>query len=69
MQNGKSSDIPISVIKKTSDIISPILANHFNYLMGTGQNNTYFQKNYRPVFLRKLFIEGFITFLFPKAFV
>ena len=37
MQNGKSSDIPISVIKKTSNIISPILAHHFNYLMGTGK--------------------------------
>ena len=36
-QNGKSSDIPISVIKKTSNIISPILAHHFNYLMGTGK--------------------------------
>ena len=37
MQNGKSSDIPISVIKKTFNIISPILAHHFNYLMGTGK--------------------------------
>ena len=37
MQNGKSSDIPISVIKKTSNIISPIIAHHFNYLMGTGK--------------------------------
>ena len=37
MQNGKSSDIPMSVIKKKSNIISPILADHFNYLMGTGK--------------------------------
>ena len=37
MQNGKSSDVPISVIKKTYNIISPILAHHFNYLMGTGK--------------------------------
>ena len=37
IQNGKSSDIPITVIKKTSNIISPILAHHFNYLMGTGK--------------------------------
>ena len=28
LKNGKSSDLPISVIKKTSDIISPILAMH-----------------------------------------
>ena len=35
--NGKSSDVTISVIKKTSNIISPILAHHFNYLMVTGK--------------------------------
>ena len=33
MQNGKASDIPILVIEKTSDIISPILVHHFNYLI------------------------------------
>ena len=37
LKNGKSGDIPISVIKKTSDIISPILAMHFNYLMSIGK--------------------------------
>ena len=37
MQNGTSSDIPISVIKKTNNIISPILAHHFDYLMPTGK--------------------------------
>ena len=37
LKNGKSSDIPISVINKTSDIISPILAMHFNYLMSIGK--------------------------------
>ena len=37
LKNGKSSDIPITVIKKTSDIISPILAMHFNYLMSIGK--------------------------------
>ena len=36
LQNGKSSDIPIDVIKKTSKIISPILASNFNYLMEVG---------------------------------
>ena len=65
MQNGKSSDVPISVIKKTSNIISPILAHHFNYLMGTGKfpdmielgkitpifkkEDEQLLKNYRPV--------------------
>ena len=37
MQNGKSSDIPISVIKKTSKIISPILSLHFNHLIKVGK--------------------------------
>ena len=37
IQNGKSSDIPIGVIKKTSKIISPILSSHFNYLMEVGK--------------------------------
>ena len=37
LQNGKSSDIPIGVIKKTSKIISPILSSHFNYLMEVGK--------------------------------
>ena len=31
LQNGKSSDIPVGVIKKTSKMISPILASNFNY--------------------------------------
>ena len=59
LKNGKSSDIPISVIKKTSDIISPILAMHLNYLMSTGKlgkmtpiykkDNEELLENYRPV--------------------
>jgi hypothetical protein len=36
LQNGKSSDIPVKVIKKTSEIISPILALYFNYYMKAG---------------------------------
>ena len=59
------SDIPISVIKKTFNIINPILAHHFNYLMGTGKfpdiiklgkitpifkkEDEQLLKNYRPV--------------------
>ena len=37
LQNGKYSDIPIGVIKKTSKIISPILSSRFNYLMEVGK--------------------------------
>ena len=65
VQNGKSSDIPICVIKKTSKIISPILASNFNYLMEVGKfpdelklgkitpiykkNSDELRENYRPV--------------------
>ena len=37
LKNGKTSDIPIKVTKKCSNIISPILALHFNYLMENGK--------------------------------
>ena len=36
LENGKSSDIPIRVIKKSAHIICPVLAQHFNKLMMTG---------------------------------
>ena len=35
-QSNKSSDIPIRVIKKSSNVISPILAEYFNKLMAVG---------------------------------
>ena len=39
LENGKSSDIPIPVkiIKKSNKFISPILAQHFNYLIKIGK--------------------------------
>ena len=65
LKTGKSSDIPISVIKKCSPILSPILAQHFNYLMEIGKfpdqlkvgkitpifkkGDEELMKNYRPV--------------------
>ena len=65
LENGKSSDIPIGVIKKSSKVISPILCQHFNYLMRIGKfpdelklgkitpiykkDNEEFLENYRPV--------------------
>ena len=33
LENGKSSDIPVKIIKKSNKFISPILAQHFNYLL------------------------------------
>ena len=37
LQNEKSRDIPISVNKKCSPVLSPILAKHFNHLMQIGE--------------------------------
>ena len=37
LETGKSSDIPIKVIKRANLILSPILALHFNYLMKIGK--------------------------------
>ena len=36
LENGKSSDIPIRVIKRSSKLTSPILERHFNCLMHDG---------------------------------
>ena len=37
LRNGKSSDIPISVIKKCLPVLSLILANYFNHLIKIGE--------------------------------
>ena len=84
MQNGKSSDIPISVIKKTSNIISPILAHHFNYLMGTGKfpdiiklgkitpifkkEDEQLLKNYRPVSTLPIFGKIFEKIIYSRLY-
>ena len=79
MQNGKSSDIPISVIKKTSNIISPILAHHFNYLMGTGiklgkitpifkKEDEQLLKNFRQ-YQHFLSLVKFLRKLFTESFI
>ena len=36
-ENGKSSDISVKIIKKSNKFISPILAQHFNYLIKIGK--------------------------------
>ena len=36
LDNNKSSDIPVRIIKKASHVISPILSEHFNNLMTDG---------------------------------
>ena len=65
LKNGKSSDIPVHVIKKSSKIISPYLAMYFNNCMQTGvfpdelkvgrispiykKDNEELFENYRPI--------------------
>ena len=84
MQNGKSSDVPISVIKKISNIISPILTHHFNYLMGTGKfpdmiklgkitpinkkEDEQLLKNYRPVSTLPIFGKKFKKIIYSRLY-
>ena len=65
LKNGKSSDIPIHIIKKSTEIISPYLAMYFNHCLQTGifpdelklgritpiykKDNEELFENYRPI--------------------
>ena len=75
LQKGKASDIPIGIIKKTNEILSPILSLHFNYLMKIGKfpdelklgkvspiykkDNEELLENYRPVSTLPIFGKNF----------
>ena len=84
LQTGKSSDIPIGIIKKTAKIISPILSYHFNYLMEIGQfpdelklgkitpiykkENEEFLENYRPVSTLPIFGKIFEKIIYSRLY-
>ena len=84
LQNGKSSDIPIGVIKKTSKIISPILSPHFNYLMKVGKfpdelklgkitpiykkESDELLENYRPVSTLPIFGKIFEKIIYSRLY-
>ena len=84
LKNGKSSDIPITVIKKTSDIISPILAMHFNNLMSIGKfpdelklgkitpiykkDNEELLENYKPVSTLPIFGKIFEKVIYDRLY-
>ena len=84
LQNGKSSDIPIGVIKKVSTLISPILAWNFNHLMKIGQfpdelklgkvtpiykkDNEELLENYRPVSTLPIFGKIFEKILYTRFY-
>ena len=80
LENGKSSDIPAKIIKKSNKFISPILAQHFNYLikigkfpddLKTGRITPFYKKdnvelleNYRPISTLPIFGK-----LFEKIYI
>ena len=84
MQNGKSSDFPISVIKKSSDIISPILAHHYNHLIKIGKfpdllkvgritpiykkEDEQLLQNYRPVSTLPIFGKIFEKIIYERLY-
>ena len=84
LQNGKSSDIPIGVIKKTSSIISPLLAWNFNHSMNIGKfpdelklgkitpifkkDNEELLENYRPVSTLPIFGKIFEKILYTRLY-
>jgi hypothetical protein len=84
LTNGKASDIPVTVIKRTSNIISPILARHFNQLMQQGtfpselkvgkvtpiykKDNQELLENYRPISILPIFGKLFEKIIYRRLY-
>ena len=84
LQNGKASDIPITVIKKTAKIISPVLSKYFNTLMQEGtfpsqlktgkitpiykKDNEELLENYRPVSTLPIFGKIFEKIIYKRLY-
>ena len=84
LKNGKASDIPVHVIKKCSNIISPILAVLFNELMRDGifpdrlktgkispiykKDNEELLENYRPVSTLAIFGKLFEKIIYSRLY-
>lgn len=83
-ENGKASDIPISVIKKSSHVIAPVLSRYFNILMSkgtfpdilkTGRITPVYKKgnpeeieNYRPISTLSVFGKIFEKLLYSRIY-
>ena len=84
LQNGKSSDIPIKVIKKSSHVICGTLANLFNNLMSSGtfpqelktgkitpifkKGNSELLENYRPISTLPIFGKIFEKVIYSRLY-
>ena len=84
LENGKSSDIPVKIIKKCNKFISPILAQHFNYLIKIGKfpddlktgkitpiykkDNAELLENYRPISTLPIFGKLFEKIIYSRLY-
>ena len=84
MQNGKASDIPVTVIKRSSKTISRALSNHFNHLMEAGtfpeilktakvtpifkKGSQELLENYRPVSILPIFGKIFEKVIYSRLY-
>ena len=84
LETGKSSDIPIKLIKRASPVISSVLATHFNHLMETGKfpnelktgkitpiykkDDEELLENYRPVSTLPIFGKIFEKIIYKRLY-
>ena len=84
LENGKASDFPIKLIKRTSHILSPALACHYNYLMKIGKfpdelklgrispvykkGDEELLENYRPVSMLPIFSKIFEKIIYSRLY-
>ena len=84
LQNGKASDIPIKIIKKSAKILSPVLERQYNYLMFKGvfpdelklgkitpiykKSDEELIENYRPVSTLPIFGKIFEKIIYSRLY-
>ena len=84
LENGKASDIPIKIIKKSAHILSPVLEQQYNYAMHRGvfphelklgkitpiykKNNEELLENYRPISTLPIFGKIFEKLIYSRLY-